>query len=1815
MGRVRVKAKRFWLGLALVAALHSLAAGARADDLRRFVLPANDMVYDSHRQRIYLSVPHNAGLANTVTIVDPATGDVGPSIPIGPDPDRMALSDDGQFLYVATDGGEVVRRLDLRDLTVRLQFRLGSHPLRGPFQVEDMAVLPGQPTAIAISMRNRGSVPRHEGIAVFDNGVSRPNVSLPGQFSNRLQFGDSAARLYALSQELDTTVLRRLAIDRNGVTLIDTTENWRALLGGPVFGIPFDAGRLYTDRGQVIDPERLSLVGQYTGINFNAPVVPDAAGGRVYFLTWEEGLKRRIVAFDQRAFTQVGSFDLGVIGGGAFNFLRWGENGLAFRTDGDSALYLIRTSLILTEPLGLHLGSDTVIGGHSTDATVTLRGGAPDGGATLQVASSNPALARVPATVAVPAGATTASFAIQTSRVLTGGSATITVRYGALARAATLQVTPPEFTVSTRPISVTGGGAVTGTITLNEPAPAGGYEITLAVDPPGLVTVPARVTLPEGATSATFPVTTAAITAPRLVAIRATLGSATRATALQLLPVALQGLFLNPRVLASGATATGRVLLVSPSLAGGTVVQLTNSDPAASVPESVTVPAGQVEASFQIHTERVPAPRDVVITATFGSSEQRATLRLTPPYLAAFVAEPNPLTAGKSGTGKVTLSSPAPVGGMPVALTTDMPLAVSLPASVLVPAGATEATFSFQTVPLLANASVILTATAGGASLSVTLTLFSATPVVGSNSVFRLPLASNDIAYDPFSRRIYASVPARAGTSGNSIAVVDPVKGTIEMSVPMGTEPDRVALSDGGRYLYAALNGAAAVRRLTLPAIATDADIALGSDPTYGPYSVEEMQAVPGEPEAVAVVRLNTPISPGHAGVAIYDRRGQRPVTTPRHTGSHVIEFDADPSRLYGYDNQSTEFGFRRMRVNEFGVSVEDFTRDWLGGDQYFRYDSGFLYSSAGLVIDPEQKQVVGRFAGVPDPVNFFSGRNPTLVAPDVAVGRVFFLVGDGPDRRLLVYDQRTREFLGWVDIHGVTGTASRLLRWGADGLAFRTSGDQLFLIRTPLTPAVELTVSFSPGAVVGGGSATGLISLRSPAPAGGSHVALASSDAAARVPAAVDVPEGRLSATFAVETSPVPADVSARVTATSGSLTASASLGVLTPVVSSLTLDRGSVTTGGRVTATIALTGPAPAGGVAVDLSADRPTLVRIPARVVVPEGAKTASFTVQTLAITDPTAVQIMASRLARRETATLRIELPTLTGFTLTPDEVIGGEPVTGVLTISDPAPEAGLPVHLEADYSFIVQVPATVTIPAGETRASFTLPTHPTFNEYVRINAWIGTFERSYQRVTLEVLAPDLVSLTVEPPTVKGDGRATGTVTLNGIANEVGLHVSLTSSSPAVDVPAEVIVPPGGKVAHFPLLASPVAQPTTTVITARSPALKSTRTATLQVLPPVLVDLTVGPESVSGGSTATGVVILDSPAPEDGLAVALSSSSVVAAPPSQVIVPAGERTATFPIPTSAAATLTRVTVTASLGGQSRTASFSVRPMALAAFTVEREQVIGGYPTFATVTLAAPAPAGGVIVTLTNDQPLVLSLPPQVTIPAGSREVHIPIVTFAVPKPIRATLTATTGGESRNATLTVLPLALQTLTLDPNPILRGRVTAGTVTLNAPALPGGLVVTLSSENSKVAAPPPTLRVPAGATTATFPVQTYRVRATTEVRLSASGGGTTRDARLTVVTGGLEALTLETKRALGGFTVTAAVVVAGLAPAGGAIVRLTSSAPSVAPVPEQVVVTAGARLVRFPIPTRPTPVTLPVTITAEYAGTRLTATLTVVRR
>jgi len=78
---------------------------------------------------------------------------------------------------------------------------------------------------------------------------------------------------------------------------------------------------------------------------------------------------------------------------------------------------------------------------------------------------------------------------------------------------------------------------------------------------------------------------------------------------------------------------------------------------------------------------------------------------------------------GTTATGTVTLSAPAPAGGVAVDVRSSKTTAAAVEARVTVPEGATTATFNVTTKQVRRNAAVTITATYAGVRKTARLTV------------------------------------------------------------------------------------------------------------------------------------------------------------------------------------------------------------------------------------------------------------------------------------------------------------------------------------------------------------------------------------------------------------------------------------------------------------------------------------------------------------------------------------------------------------------------------------------------------------------------------------------------------------------------------------------------------------------------------------------------------------------------------------------------------------------------------------------------------------------------------------------------------------------------------------------------------------------------------------------------------------------------------------------------------------------------------------------------------------------------------------
>lgn len=190
---------------------------------------------------------------------------------------------------------------------------------------------------------------------------------------------------------------------------------------------------------------------------------------------------------------------------------------------------------------------------------------------------------------------------------------------------------------------------------------------------------------------------------------------------------------LNATSVAAGTSSQGTVSLTAPATAGGMSVSLSSSNPAvATVQSPVTVPAGASSAAF---TVTAMGTGTATITASLnGATSQSPMLTVTPGAVLSSISLSAPsVVGGQQVNATVTLSGAAPASGAAVSVSGGDP--VTVPTSVMVPAGSTSATFTISTRAVGGTISATISASYGGASASAVLAVTRVTVATASFGV------------------------------------------------------------------------------------------------------------------------------------------------------------------------------------------------------------------------------------------------------------------------------------------------------------------------------------------------------------------------------------------------------------------------------------------------------------------------------------------------------------------------------------------------------------------------------------------------------------------------------------------------------------------------------------------------------------------------------------------------------------------------------------------------------------------------------------------------------------------------------------------------------------------------------------------------------------------------------------------------------------------------------------------------------------------------------------------------------------------------
>ncbi|HSS40813.1 MAG TPA: hypothetical protein VLT58_18750 [Polyangia bacterium] len=207
-------------------------------------LQVKHMAYDSSRDRLYVTIQGAAShYPNTVTTIDPRAAAVTASLPIGSDPNVVALSTDASTLWVGMDGSFSMRKVTLSGATPVVG---PLHHLVGPTSngiysaaIYVQAMLPMSDSADTVAAL-ASSIGPTSTLAVYDDGVPRANPNKVTSYPSFI-FNGPPGQFYGLGSSGISATLYWMRVQSTGIA----QATFPNLLGNQGAGTLYKANRLY----------------------------------------------------------------------------------------------------------------------------------------------------------------------------------------------------------------------------------------------------------------------------------------------------------------------------------------------------------------------------------------------------------------------------------------------------------------------------------------------------------------------------------------------------------------------------------------------------------------------------------------------------------------------------------------------------------------------------------------------------------------------------------------------------------------------------------------------------------------------------------------------------------------------------------------------------------------------------------------------------------------------------------------------------------------------------------------------------------------------------------------------------------------------------------------------------------------------------------------------------------------------------------------------------------------------------------------------------------------------------------------------------------------------------------------------------------------------------------------------------------------------------------------------------------------------------------------------------------------------------------
>jgi len=570
-------------------------------------------------------------------------------------------------------------------------------------------------------------------------------------------------------------------------------------------------------------------------------------------------------------------------------------------------------------------------------------------------------------------------------------------------------------------------------------------------------------------------------------------------------------------------------------------------------------------------------------------------------------------------------------------------------------------------------------------------------------------------------------------------------------------------------------------------------------------------------------------------------------------------------------------------------------------------------------------------------------------------------------------------------------------------------------------TPNLPKPTSLAPNplALTLGASGTLTATLSPTPPAAGTLNVTSANTGVATAPANINFASGQTSVPIPVTAVDVG---SAIVTASANGGQASATVNVTPapPTVTSLAPATLALTQGSSGTLTLTISA-AQSADTFVSVATSAVSVASVPTSVIVPAGAVSAPVPVSAVA---PGTAEIEASLNGTSATSQITVTPAPPTVVSLVPavSTVTMGASTTLTLTISAVQATDTL-VALAVSPPGIVSVPAQVTVLAGQTTVLVSVGALALGQAGLT-----ASLNGTTASAIVNVAAPPVAVAALEPATFTMNVGATSsfTVTINA-AQSTNTEIALSVDNPAVlQIPASATVAQGQTSAVFTATGLAVGNAVITVS-----ANGTQKTSSVHVAPQAaaIVSLLPNPLPLQESATGSLTVTINVAQEADTVIELVNDAPAVAQVAASVTIAAGAISATIPVNAIVPGT---ANVTASVNGASATTAVTVTgpPPAITSITPQVLNLPKGTPGTFRVTVSN-APSVATAVTLSSSDPATASVPASVNVAAGALLADFPVASNGTGL---ATITASLGGSSAAATVSITPAELASLTLSP-------------------------------------------------------------------------------------------------------------------------------------------------------------------------------------